>query len=132
MGKTFFGRDSQRGLQLEHLLVDARLVLETAFEPAAEIPVFVVGRSLGRQAEVGDKGFAGRVGLFRARRARGRRGIAAVLPDILRVLAAPFDVEESTHGDRSRCVRVFLPRFALRRGSALGLIPPFFHAAATL
>ena len=110
MGNAFIGRNPQRFFQLEHLLVDVRLVFETADELAAKIPVFVVGRSLGCQAILGNKAFAWCVGLFCARRSRGRRGIAAVLPDVLRVLAPPLDVEKSTHCDRSRCVCVVAQR----------------------
>jgi hypothetical protein len=98
---AFLGRDPQRFFQLEHLRVDGRLVLEAADELAAEIPVLVVGRALGCQAILGNKGFAGCIGLFCARRAGGRCCVAAVLPDVLRVLAPPFDVEKSTHCDRS-------------------------------
>ena len=66
---------------------------------AAEAAVLVCGRAGGREGVFGNKGFAGLfAALCDAGRARGRGGVAAVFPDVLLVLAAPFDVEEAAHG----------------------------------
>lgn len=95
--QTLIRLHAQRLLEILNLLENIGLVFEAAGEFAAEIAVFVFGGFLGAGAVLFNKDRAGLVFAVVAGGAGGRGRVAAVFPDVLRVVAAPFDVEDSAH-----------------------------------
>lgn len=95
--QTLIRLHSERLLEILNLLEHIGLVFEAAGEFAAEIAVFVFGGFLGAGAVLFNKGRARLVFAVIAGRAGGRGRVPAVFPDVLRVGAAPFDVEDAAH-----------------------------------